>query len=140
MRLTRRSRLATALFALISVLFMQLAVAAYACPSLQPAEVAEAADTAMQMDDMADHDAMSGCEGVVDQEQPALCYAHSQVGHQSLDKPAMPDVPPSVAVVLVPVIADIHAAYRPLSLHADATWLMPDSSPPLSIRNCCFRI
>jgi len=136
MRLSRRSRFAPALLALISVLFMQLAVAAYACPSLQPAQVAEAA---MQMD-MSDHETMAGCEGVVDQDQLALCYAHSQVGHQSLDKPAMPDVPQSVPVVLVPVITDLHAAHRPPSLHADAAWLMPDSFPPLSIRNCCFRI
>ncbi|GAB3540314.1 hypothetical protein GCM10027343_09220 [Noviherbaspirillum agri] len=136
MRLTRRSRFATALLALISVLFMQLAVAAYACPSLQPAEAVE---TAMQMD-MSDHDAQAGCEGVVDEAQPTLCYAHSQVGNQSLDKPAMPDVPQSVAVVLVPAIADLYAAYRPPSVHADAAWLMPDSFPPLSIRNCCFRI
>lgn len=137
MRLTRRSRFATALLALISVLFMQLAVAAYACPSLQPADMVES--TAMPMQS-AEHEGMAGCEGMVDIEQPVLCHAHSQVGHQSLDKPAPPDVFPSLATVLVPVVTYTDAAYRPLSTHADAAWLMQDSSPPLSIRNCCFRI
>lgn len=135
MQLTRRSRLATALLALISVLFMQLAVAAYACPTLQPA--AALASIAMQSDE---HEGMAGCEGVVDMEQPSLCYAHSQVGNQSLDKPAPPDVPPSVAIVLVPVILDLGATQRTLPPDASAAWLMRDSAPPLAIRNCCFRI
>lgn len=139
MQLSRRSRFATALYALISVLFMQLAVAAYACPSLQPMDMADIASAATVVS-ASEHDTMAGCEGVVDIEQPSLCHAHSQVGYQSLDKPAMPDVQPSLAVVLVPVIGDVHAAYRPLSPPADAVALAPDSSPPLSIRNCCFRI
>lgn len=135
MRLSRRSRFATALFALISVLFMQLAVAAYACPSLQPVD----AYAAMVMQG-SEHDGMAGCEGTVDTEQPALCYAHSQVGNQSLDKPVSPDIPPSVAIVLIPLMQDLEAAYRPISPHADAAWRRHDSAPPLSIRNCCFRI
>lgn len=134
MRLSRRSRFTTALLALVSVLFMQLAVAAYACPSLQLADMLEAAAASVE------HDGMTGCEGVVDIEQPTLCYAHSQAGDQSLDKPAPRDVSPSAPIVLVPLINDVRAAYRPMSVHAEADWLMHDSAPPLSIRNCCFRI
>lgn len=133
MQLTRRSRFATALLALISVLFMQLAVAAYACPSLQATDVAAAAQAA-------EHDGTAGCEGVVDIEQPSLCHAHSQVGNHSLDKPAPPDVPQTAAIVLVPVIQDLHAAWRAHSLHAEAAGVTHDSFPSLSIRNCCFRI
>lgn len=134
MRLTRRSRFASALIALFGVLFMQLAMAAYACPSLQPAE-----PVAMTMAS-GDHDGMAGCEEVVDIEQPALCHAHAQIGDQSLDKPASPGVAPSVAVVLVPAMQTISATDPPLPRHAEAAWLMQDSFPPLSIRNCCFRI
>jgi hypothetical protein len=137
MRLSRRSRFATALFALLTVLCMQLAVAAYACPSLQPVFwTATAAEPAPA----AGHEGMAGCEGMVDIEQPALCYVHSQVGNQSLDKPAAPDVPPSIAIMLVPAIPDAVKPYFPLSRYADAAWRMHDSAPSLAIRNCCFRI
>ncbi|HJV72857.1 MAG TPA: hypothetical protein VJ654_01430 [Noviherbaspirillum sp.] len=137
MRLTRRSRLATALLALFSVLFMQLAVAAYACPSLQSAEITQAAAMSMSA---AEHGDMTGCEGMVDMEQPALCHAHAQAGDQSLDKPASPGVAPSVAIVLVPAIQPVGANDPPMYKSAAAAWLMQDSFPPLSIRNCCFRI
>lgn len=137
MRLTRRLRFATALFALINVLCMQLAVAAYACPSLQPAAWTAAA---MEPAPPAEHENMAGCEGVVDIEQPALCFVHSQVGDQSLDKPAPPDVSPSAAIVLIPAPLNAVPEHFPLSRYADAAWRMHDSSPSLSIRNCCFRI
>ena len=134
MRLTRRSRFASALIALFGVLFMQLAMAAYACPSLQPVE-----PVAMTMAS-AEHDGMDGCEEVVDIEQPALCHAHAQIGDQSLDKPASPGVAPSVVFVLMPAMQSVGATDPPMPRHAAATWLMQDSFPPLSIRNCCFRI
>jgi hypothetical protein len=137
MKLSRRSRLTTALFALVSVLFMQLAVAAYACPSMQIGYASESSVTQAQA---ADHQNMAGCEGVVDTEQPQLCHAHAQVGNQSLDKPASPDVSPSVAILLVPAINDIDLAYRPIAARADTAWLMRTFAPPLSIQNCCFRI
>lgn len=137
MRLSRRLRFATALFALLSVLCMQLAVAAYACPSLQSLgrNAAEAASPQTAV-----HEGMTGCEGVVDSEQPALCYVHSQIGDQSLDKPAPPDVSPAVAVMLVPAIQDAAKAHAPPSRYVDAAGLMREAFPALTIRNCCFRI
>lgn len=137
MRLSRRPRLITAFIALFSVLFMQLAVAAYACPGLQPAPVSGMAD--MHMDSASSAD-MPGCDGMVDLEQPSLCHAYSQVGKQSLDKPPVPDVPPAVPVMLVSVISHIDFTFDPISRHAEAAWLMRSSSPPISVRHCCFRI
>jgi len=137
MRQTRRFRIVTAFVALLSLLFTQLAVAAYACPTLQNAQAQESMMMAMAADDI---DGMTGCEGMVDTEQPSLCHAHSQLGSQSLDKPTAPDVSPSVAVMLVPAVGDLHIAFRPVSAHADASWMTRGSAPPLSIRNCCFRI
>jgi hypothetical protein len=137
MRQTRRSRLITAFFALVSVLFMQLAVAAYACPTLQAGQPVN--PVAMSLD-VGEHESMVGCEGMVDTEQPSLCHAHSRVGNQSLDKPAVPDVTPSLAIMLVPAVGDLDIAFRPVSTHAQSSWLMRGSAPPLSIRNCCFRI
>lgn len=137
MRLSRRPRLLTAFITLFSVLFMQLAVAAYACPGLQSTPIAGMAD--MHLDSASDAD-MPECDGMVDTEQPALCHAYSQVGKQSLDKPPVPDVAPAVPVMLVSIIGDIDYTFQPVSKHAEADWLMRSSSPPISVRNCCFRI
>ncbi|HYC41627.1 MAG TPA: hypothetical protein VEB70_01420, partial [Noviherbaspirillum sp.] len=74
MRFTRHSRFVTALVALFSVLFMQLAVAAYACPTIKATpEIAAQAGWASAES----HSEMGGCEGGVDVEQPALCFAYS---------------------------------------------------------------
>ena len=135
MKLSRPSRIAAALVALICVLFTQLAVAAYACPGM---EIARAMQTAAMSADM-DHGLMQDCEGM-DMEQQSLCHEHAQTGKQSLDKPPLPNLSPSLAIVLVPAVGDIHLAYRPDTDHAEASWLMRTSAPPLSIRNCCFRI
>ena len=137
MRLSRHSRVVTALIALFSVLFMQLAAAAYACPAVQGNASLPASPNVVSA---AEHDGMIGCEGVVDIEQPALCYTHAQEGSQSLNKPPVPDVQPTVAVVLVPAVGDTAVAFRPVTPPAQANWLTRASDPPLSIRNCCFRI
>jgi multidrug efflux pump subunit AcrB len=70
--------LLAALIALFSFAFMQLAVAAYACPASAAEEAPRLVATA------GEHAGMPGCEGMVDLEQAALCHSHSQVGNQSL--------------------------------------------------------
>ena len=137
MRFTRHSQFVTALVALFSVLFMQLAVAAYACPMIQMGpEIASNAGWAS-----ADaHSEMEGCEAGSDLEQPALCFAYSQEGSQSLYKPPVSDIQPAVVVEIVRQIIDTPLVFPPVSTHAQAPLLMRASAPPLSIRNCCFRI
>ena len=137
MRFTRHSRYVTALIALFSVLFMQLAVAAYACPTITPtSEIAHNAGWAS-----ADaHRLMDDCEGGMDAEQPALCFAYSQEGSQSLYKPPIPDIQPAAVVEIVRQAVAVVLDFQPASTHAQAPWLMRASAPPLSIRNCCFRI
>lgn len=131
----RQSRFVAALIALFSMLFMQLAVASYACPGLKMGQdskaVAMVADTANQN--------MSGCTGM-DMEQPGLCHAHDHAGNQSLDKPELPQVQPFMAVGLTLTLIPIEIAYRPLVSHPEDLLLTRATAPPLSIRNCCFRI
>jgi hypothetical protein len=129
MKLSRPSRIAAALVAMICVLFTQLAVAAYVCPGMEIARAVEAA--AMPMG----HD----CEGM-DMEQPTLCHEHAQIGKQSLDKPPLPNLSPAVAILLVPAIRDIRVVHRADTGYADLSWLVRTAAPPLSIQNCCFRI
>ena len=137
MGLNRHSRFVTALVALFSVLFMQFAVAAYACPTVRAT-----ADTALH-DGWASaesHRDMAGCEGGVDVDQPALCFAYAQEGSQFLYKPPAPDVPPAVVIDIVRYVVDTGLELRPVSPHAQPPGLTRISDPPLSIRNCCFRI
>lgn len=136
MKLPRPIRFAATIMALISVLFTQLAVAAYACPDLQGRQT----DEIMSMTDMdAEHHNMPGCLEM-DTEQPVLCHAHAQAGDQSLDKPQAPAVSPAVAILLVPAMLDPYVAYRPVTMDADAMSLTRVSDPPLSIQHCCFQI
>lgn len=145
MRLSRQPRLITALLVLFSVLFMQLAVAAHACVNLRSAPAPmptmemtmtmhgeHAADMA-QMADCCDADEVATAA--------VLCDQHCQPAVQSLDKPATPYVPPFVPVALI--TTDIAASALPASLvpsRASGLFSTRINAPPLSIRNCCFRI
>lgn len=131
MKLSRPSRFFAVLLAVVSVLFSQLAMAAYACPGLSTGQ-------AMVMAAEPDH-VMPDCEQM-DSAQPALCHAHVQAGDQTLDKPPSPNVSPTVAVLLIPAMNELHLAFSPVVSCTDVAALRRSSDPPLSIRNCCFRI
>src|SRR5438445_9556193 len=115
MKLSRPSRFAAALIALLSMLFMQLAVAGYACPELQ---MGQAGASAAMSTDAADQN-MVGCQGM-DKAQPSLCHAHDQAGNQSLDKAELPHVQPFMAAALTLVFDDIELAYSPISAQPDS--------------------
>ena len=130
MKNLRRNRLLSAVIALLSLLFMQLAVAAYACPNVLPAPSAPMLDSAGQpMPDCAE----------TDQQSPTLCDAHTYKQTPSLEKPDVPAVMPFVATSLALVLVwPEQAAALPnppyVFLHASGT------SPPIAIRHCCFRL
>lgn len=134
MRLPRRSRLVAAAITLFSILFMQLAVASYACPALDLGKnhpVQAVSD--MPMGDM------ESCDEV-DPEQPSLCFAHDQAGNRSLDKPGAPSLQPFLAVGFWLPLTAIDVAPHPASAAHQITSLKNATAPPLAIRNCCFRI
>ena len=126
----------TALVALFSMLFMQFAVAAYACPALMGGPESSV-DAVMA--------AMPDCDQVhspstADAQSPALCHAHCQDVKSALDKPEVPVVAPALLVVsaiLVPLEAV--AVLTPGAADRDSL-LLRITSPPISIRHCCFRI
>jgi hypothetical protein len=128
----RRNRLFNVLIALVSLLFMQLAVASYSCPGAvsKVAEMATMAQAGMPC-----AEAMASA---MDDQQPSLCHAHCQAEHQSAGKY---QVPAPVA------LTDIGPSFNsprviPLRLGAplQAALLMRTTAPPLAVRNCCFRI
>jgi len=128
----RRTRLITALFVLVSLLFMQLAVASYACPAVasKVAEVTTMAEAGMPC---AESTPLN-----MDDEQPNLCQAHCQAGQQSADKHELPS---PVAIGALP--ADFTSPAI-VPVFSGAPLLVPDlkrtTVPPVVIRNCCFRI
>ncbi|WP_425514487.1 hypothetical protein [Collimonas antrihumi] len=134
MKLSRPSRLIAALIVLVSMLFMQLAVAGYACPTLNAGQIDESVSMSMDSEQ-----AMSGCAGV-DKEQPSLCHANDQAGNQSLDRPSVPHVQPFMAAALTLVFQNIEIVDNSNDAQPNSLLLVRSTAPPLSIRNCCFRI
>lgn len=130
MNRTRRLRVLTALVALVSMLFTQIALASYSCPELGRA-LAQAAAQAQVMH--------KSCCPQHDVNNPGLCHAHGQVGSQSAEVSAQPPVMPFIPATLVQSIAPIDVA--PLEPRAAplAFLLAPGAAPPISIRHCCLR-
>jgi hypothetical protein len=129
----RRHRLITVLFALCSLLFMQLAVAAYACPGntsqlsaaavMAEAGLPCAVDVSLGMDD----------------QQPGLCQAHCQSAQQTVEKVQAPSLIDAVAVGFAFTIYPALVASPPAG-PAQAPLLLRSTAPPIAVRNCCFRI
>ena len=128
----RRTRLITVLFALISLLFMQLAVAGYACPGIgsKAAQISAMTEAGMPCaESMTMH---------MDDAQPNLCHAHCQVGQQSADKYQTPSPP---AIDTLPADLTLQVAIPLFALAPlQPPHLQRTTAPPLAIRNCCFRL
>lgn len=128
----RRHRLLTVLFALASLLFMQLAVASYACPDIKVrnAEIAAMAEAGLPC-------AEAMATGM-DEDQPNLCRAHCQTGQQAADKF---ELPTPAGVNTLP--ADFTLPLT-VTLLTGAQVQMPHmrraTAPPMAILNCCFRL
>lgn len=134
MRLRRKYRLLTALVALVGVLFTQLAIAAYACPSLYGSQ-----DTAMVANAPSAMASMPDCDQP-DSTEPALCLAHCQDAKSSLDKPELPAVAPATFFVSSILVALAPPRLAPLNDVGRDSLLLRTTSPPIAIRHCCFRI
>ncbi|MDB5749529.1 MAG: hypothetical protein JWP72_4377 [Massilia sp.] len=138
-RLSRPSRLLAAAITLFSILFMQLAVAAYACPALSLGHGSAVASTFAPMSAYMPPDEMPACHAM-DPVQPSLCDAYHQADSQSLDKPAVPPLAPFLAVGFGLPLRPLDLVYRPDFTSANPPFLARTTAPPLAIRHCCFRI
>ncbi len=113
---------------LTALVFAQLAVSAYACPVLaQAIEAAQAAGT-------------PPCHGTdgMDNDQPALCQVHCQDGLQNINDTQPTFTLPGFVSGFIVMIDS--AAQQPLPVRPASPSMLHSTSPPLSIRNCCFRI
>ena len=131
----RRNRFATVLFALATLLFMHFAVAAYSCPGGFAMGVKAAESTMMTQIDMPCAESMTL---VMDEEQPGLCHAHCQASQQSTDKYQVP-----VLATLADLATDFplpRMVPTPMGAALQVPLLRRTTVPPLTVRNCCFRI
>ncbi|HEY9459506.1 MAG TPA: hypothetical protein VIR04_01760 [Paralcaligenes sp.] len=134
MKLSRGSRLTAALVALVSMLFMQMALAGYACPGYKTGLGHDKVAMAQSASDMA----MPGCEQV-DLAQPNLCQAAIQIAHQSLDKPQVPHVHAFVPVTTM-LVAEASALYRPITGSLKVERPQRHTAPPISTLRSRLRI
>ena len=109
---------------ILALLFAQLAVSAYACPT---SPVVEAGMTQSSVP--------SSCDRI-DQEKVNLCEKHCHDSGQSQDSVA------AIHGAFVPAfIAFVHMSPRgPSSQTSGEPALLHATAPPATIRNCCFRI
>jgi hypothetical protein len=135
MRLPRKHRFLPALIALFGMLFMQLAVASYACPGLRAGDASQSMVESVEVSNP-----MSGCNQL-DSEQPALCHAHCQDGSSSLSKHETQAVSPTL-VLIATLVHGLEPAMTPALPGAEPSpsLLQRATAPPISIRHCCFRI
>jgi hypothetical protein len=100
-----------------SLLFMHVAVAAYACPAPAP-EVAQS------------------CVGGMDADNPALCKKHGETRLQLVGG-NVPTVPPAVIIAVLippPPLIDLDAVAAPRQGSFYLSRLARDGSPPLFLR------
>jgi hypothetical protein len=132
MKFSRPSRVLAAIITIFSLLFTQLALASYSCPGLNVAKAAMVA---------ADPADMPGCANMnTETPQPGLCHSHCEAGSQAADTPHAPLVQPFVAAQLTVVLNEAESVAPSHASQPEAALLKRSTAPPLSIRNCCFRI
>ena len=133
MKFPRLSQLIVVCAALVSMLFMQIAAAAYTCPSM----VDGSGNTAIIA---LGSNQMTGCDGM-DTAQPNLCHvqAHGDQDKQSFGNPA-PDISPFIAARLLSTVLPVKAMVGAQSPLPAAPLFNRTTAPPIAIRNCCFRI
>ena len=135
MRIARTARTWWARSLIASLLFLQLATAAYACAM----HSAPPADTSMAGMPCAQEMAAEGM-ATMDPDQPGLCLEHCKGGSQTIE----PGVPSALPAPKLNALFEIAVPMEPV-VHAGArrAWQIErDSAPPLphAILHCCFRI
>ena len=133
MPVRRRTRCMTVLLALVSLLFMQLALARYVCPGVR-AQLTSAAGAPQSGVPCAEP-----MSTVADNEQPNLCKAHCEDVNMSAETVKVPTMVMPDGLVAY-FLADPARPILPDGLPLQRALLQRSTAPPLTIRHCCFRI
>ncbi len=121
--------------AVAAVMFAQLAIAAYACPTIDgPAGVIAAAASAEAM-----QAAMPGCDMRSSNSNPNLCLQHCQAGDQAVQTLPPVAVPAFAAVSTLTIFEPVVAQAAP-GIALLSAWPHHATSPPPLIRFGVLRI
>jgi len=114
-----------------AILFFQMAVAAYACPSLVKS-AAKASAVAMTVSTPVD------CDQMLDPAAPSACLAYCHSHEQSANHADAPTLPPALLVALYWLAAP--TVSEALTQPPETSVLHAAQAPPHAILHCCFRI
>lgn len=133
MRLTRKNRLIAALYTLISLLFMQLAVSAYACQGVPSGRMDESVTSMPSMNSQP----ATGCQKL-NQDQGNLCKSHCEKSSQSVDlvSHTTPDAPALPLLTVTPRLD----AHLPSASNLQGALFAGIAAPPPSLRFSVLRI
>ena len=124
-----------------SLLFLQLATAAYACAmhSTPPADSNMAATASMA--GMPCAEAMAGADmATMDADQPGLCHEHCKGGSQTIEPAATLALAAPAMVVLFVITAPAAPAGGASGWQLGQVERDSAPPPPHAILHCCFRI
>lgn len=128
--MTRVFRRFIARLGIVALLFMQLAVTAYACPGMQ-----RGADASVAMS--ASDAAMDDCP-MVDRSAPNLCKQHCQHDGQATGQASSPPVF-AVDLPLLTVLPIVEVPPAPVAPGVSPEFLAHATAPPPAIRFGVFR-
>lgn len=132
MKIYRRSLFAW--IALLGIIFSQLAVAAYACPVLNPASASAQMESQRDMAGMPCAEMDRGN----DAGQTALCVQHCDQGSQTVGSAQAADFQP--ALVLLLIVPPLSLSEPAGETHMQASLLARTTSPPPLWRSGRLRI
>jgi hypothetical protein len=132
--MTRALRRFIARLGIAALLFMQLAVAVYACPGVLSSSDSSAV---MAMADTAEAMPASDC-AMIDPSAPNLCEQHCQHDSQANGQ-ASPSLVFAVDLPLLTVLPLVEMFPAPLALGVSPEFLAHATAPPPSIRFGVFR-
>ena len=131
--MSRRSRPFAAFLAILALLFAQAMASVHACGDFKASTAAFAAAAAAAVP----HDG-DCCDPATPQPDSA-CDNHCQQAKQAPERVQVSSVMPPLAIAFV-IPAALALPQAPPAPVTAAPDLARDTQPPISIRNCCFRI
>lgn len=136
MRSTSIKRILIAVVATFSLLFMQLSVAAYACPNTMG--MASTLGTASSLS--GDVGMQPDCGYLGDVAQPALCSVQAHISAETAPTPRAPKIPVAALNPWSSISLSGHGGVSGQQVFYSPPGLFRAASPSISIRNCCYRI
>jgi len=133
----RRKRFVTVLFALVNLLFMQLAVAAYACPG-GPSKAG--GDQIAAMAQAVGMPCAGSMAPTMNDEQPSLCHAHCKAAQQTADKHQVPGLASLADLASDFPLPRVSVTVTSLGVPLQAPLLARTTVQSVAVRHCCFRL